>query len=98
LLDLYQTGQVALSELEPRLKRIRAQLTKLREECALVEREAKDAHHRLQLIEQFAAFTQRMSTTLPTLGFADRQQIIRLLVEEVAVNTTTTSLTVLRLQ
>lgn len=94
MLDLYQTGQVALSELEPRLKRIRAQLTKLREECALVEREAKEAHHRLQLIEQLAAFTQRMSTTLSTLGFADRKQIIRLLVEEVVVNTVTEEITV----
>jgi site-specific DNA recombinase len=94
LLDLSQTGQVQLSELEPRLKRLRAQLKKLHEECALVERETKDAHHRLQLIEQFAAFSHRMSTNLSTLGFAERQQIIRLLVEEVRVNTTPEEITV----
>ena len=94
VLDLYQTGQVQLSELEPRLKSIRAQLTKLHEECALVEREAKEAHHRLQLIEQFAAFSHRMRTNLSTLGFAERKQIIRLLVEEVMVKTTTAEITV----
>jgi hypothetical protein len=94
VLDLYQTGQVQLSELEPRLKSMRAHLTKLHEECALVEREAKEAHPRLQLIEQFATFTHRMRTTLSTLGFADRKQIIRLLVEEVRVNTTTEEITV----
>jgi len=94
LLDLYQTGQVALSELEPRLKHLRAQLQQLHEECALVEREAKEAPPRLQLIERLAAFTHRMRTNLSTLGFAERKQVIRLLVEEVMVNTTTEEITV----
>jgi site-specific DNA recombinase len=94
LLDLYQRGQVELVEIEPRLKTIRAKIKKLRDEYALVEREAKEAHHRLQLIEQFASFTQRMTTNLSTLGFVERKQIIRLLVEEVVVNTVTEEITV----
>ena len=94
LLDLYQRGHVELAEIEPRFKTIRAKLKKLHEQYALVEREAKEAHHRLQLIEQFTAFTQRMTTNLSTLGFAERKQIIRLLVEEVGVNTTTEEITV----
>lgn len=94
LLDLYQSGQVELAELEPRLKTLRAKLKKLQEEYALIEREAKEAHHRLQLIEQFTAFTQRMTTNLSTLGFAERKQIIRLLIEEVVVNTATEEITV----
>jgi hypothetical protein len=94
LLDLYQSGQVELTELEPRLKTIRTKIKKLQDECALVEREAKEAHPRLQLIEQFSAFTQRMTTNLSTLGFAERKQVIRLLVEEVVVDTTTEEITV----
>jgi hypothetical protein len=94
LLDLYQTGQVGLKEIELRLKSLRAKITKLQNECALVERDAKEEHHRLQLIEQFASFTQRMTTNLSTLGFAERKQIVRLLVEEVVVNATTDEITV----
>ena len=94
LLDLYQTGQVGLKEIELRLKSLRAKITKLHAECALVEKDAKEEHHRFQLIEQFATFTQRMTTNLSTLAFAERKQIVRLLVEEVVVNTTTEAITV----
>jgi site-specific DNA recombinase len=94
LLDLYQTGQVGLKEIELRLKSLRAKVKTLHDECALVEKDAKEEHHRLQLIEQFAMFTQRMNTNLSTVGFAERKQIVRLLVEEVVVNTTTEEITV----
>jgi site-specific DNA recombinase len=94
LLDLYQTGHVGLPEIEPRLKTIRAKIKKLHDECTLVEKDAKEEHHRLQLIEQFAVFAKRMNTNLSTLGFAERRQIVRLLVEEVVVNTSTEEITV----
>ncbi len=94
LLDLYQTGHVGLPEIEPRLKSIRAKIKKLHDECALVEKETTEEHHRLQLIEQFAVFAQRMNTNLSTLGFAERKHLVRLLVEEVIVNTSTEEITV----
>jgi len=94
LLDLYQTGHVGLPEIEPRLKGIRAKVKKLHDECALVEKDAKEEHHRLQLIEQFAVFARRMNTNLSTLGFAERKHLVRLLVEEVIVNTSTEEITV----
>jgi site-specific DNA recombinase len=94
LLDLYQTGHVGLTEIEPRLKSLRAKLKKLHDECALVEKAAKEEHHRLQLIEQFAVFTKRMNTNFSTLSFAERRQVVRLLVEEVVVNTSTEEITV----
>jgi hypothetical protein len=87
-------GQVGLKEIKLRLKSLRAKITKLHDECALVENDAQEEHYRLQLIEQFAVFTQRMNTTLSTLGFAERRQSVRLLVEEVVVNTTTDEITV----
>lgn len=94
LLDLYQTGQVGRKEIERRLKSIRAQIKKFHDEWALVEKAVKEEHYRLQLIEQFAVFAQRMTTNLSTLGFAERKHLVRLLVEEVVVNTNTDEITV----
>jgi polyribonucleotide nucleotidyltransferase len=37
LLDLYQTGRIELSEIEPRLKAIRTKITKIQNGCALLE-------------------------------------------------------------
>jgi hypothetical protein len=94
LLDLYQSGQIALAEIESRLKSLRSKIKKSQDECALLEKEAKEESHRLQLIEQFADFTQRMKANLTNLNFEERRQIVRLLVEEVIVNTQTEEITV----
>jgi site-specific DNA recombinase len=94
LLDLYQTGRVSLAEIEARLKSIRTKIKKINDECALLEKEEKEESHRLQLIEQFADFTKRMQANLSTLDFEERKQIVRLLVEEVIVNTKTDDITV----
>jgi site-specific DNA recombinase len=94
LLDLYQTGRVTLTEIESRLKAIRAKIKKAQDEGTLLEKEAKEESHRLQLIEQFTDFTRRMNTNLSTLSFEERKQIVRLLVEEVMVNTSTDEITV----
>ncbi|MEJ7712904.1 MAG: recombinase family protein [Pyrinomonadaceae bacterium] len=94
LLDLYQGGRVSLAEIEQRLKAIRAKMKKAADECALIEKEEKQEGQRLQLIEQFSEFAQRMKSNLTNLGFAERKQIVRLLVEEVKVNTKSEEITV----
>ncbi len=94
LLDLYQSGRVALAEIEPPLKNLRSKIKKVQDECVLLEKEEKEENHRLQLIEQFADFTQRMKANLATLSFEERKQIVRLLVEEVTVNTQKEEITV----
>ena len=94
LLDLYQSGRIALAEIEPRLKSLRSKIKKAQDECALLEKEEKEESHRLQLIEQFADFTQRMKANLTRLNFEERRQIVRLLVEKVIVNTQTDEITV----
>jgi site-specific DNA recombinase len=94
LLDLYQSGQVSLTEIEQRLKAIRTKIKKVEDERALLEKEEKEEHHRLQVIEQFTDFTRRMKRNLSTLSFKERRQIVRLLVEEVTVNTSTDKITV----
>ena len=94
LRGLYQTGHVGLTESEPRLKAMRAKGKELPAACALVEKEAQEEHHRLQLIEPFAQVPQRINPPLSTLGFAERRPLVRLLVEEVVVNTSTEEITV----
>ena len=94
LLDLYQSGRIAMAEIEPRLKSLRSKIKKAQDECALLEKEEKEESHRLQLIEQFADFTQRMKANLTRLNFEERRQIVRLLVEKVIVNTQTDEITV----
>jgi hypothetical protein len=46
------------------------------------------------LIEQFADFTHQMKANLTNLNFEERRQVVRLLVEEVIVNTQTEEITV----
>jgi site-specific DNA recombinase len=87
LLDLYQTGLVELSEIEERLKEIRARIKRLGEESRLLEENEKEDAHRLQLIERFDDFAKRMRTNLEGLSFVERRQIVRLLVERVMVDT-----------
>ena len=59
----------------------------MEDECLLLEREEKEEARRLELIEQFTDFTQRMKMNMSTLSFEERKQVVRLLVEEVIVNT-----------
>jgi hypothetical protein len=60
----------------------------------LLEKGEKEESHRLQLIEQFADFTHQMKANLTNLNFEERRQVVRLLVEEVIVNTQTEEITV----
>jgi hypothetical protein len=89
LIELYQTGVVELSEIEERLKGIRAKIRRLGEETKLLEKNEKEDAHRLQMIEQFDGFAKRMRSNLAELSFVERRQIVRLLVERVVVDTKT---------
>src|SRR5688500_2477247 len=86
LLDLYQIGQLSLAEIETRLRTIRTKIKTLQDESVLLEKAGQEQIHQLQLIEQFQDFTKRMSTNLAQLGFAEKKQIVQLLVEEVVVS------------
>src|SRR5204862_5985317 len=88
------SGQIQLSEIEHRLKSIRAKIKKLQDEAALLEKEGKEQLHQLQLIEQFNDFTKRMTANLSNLSFEEKKNIVRLLVEEVIVNVKTEEVTV----
>jgi hypothetical protein len=70
---------VELSEIEERLKGIRAKIRRLGEEARLLEKNEKEDAHRLQMIEQFDGFAKRMRSNLAESSFVERSQIVRLL-------------------
>src|SRR5215467_14522343 len=94
LLDLYQTGIISLEEISPRLERIREKMKNVEQEYILHEAEKHRAQQQLQLIEQFAAFQAKFVSRLDRLTFAEKKQVVRLLVEEVLVDSVNGSLIV----
>src|SRR5215475_15566803 len=85
---------MALEELSPRLERIRAKMQSIEQEYTLLEAEKQRAQQQLQLIEQFATFQAKFVSRLDRLTFAEKKQVVRLLVEEVLVDSVNESLTV----
>ena len=86
LLDLYQTGIIALEEITPRLEVIRERIKNIQQEYALLEEEKHCEQKQLQLIEQFSTFQKKFSARLGGLTFAEKKQVVRLLVDEVLVD------------
>src|SRR5215475_2883562 len=85
---------MALEELSPRLERIRAKMQSIEQEYTLLEAEKQRAQQQLQLIEQFVTFQAKFVMRLDRLTFAEKKQVVRLLVEEVLVDSVNESLMV----
>lgn len=94
LLDLYQTGIISLEEIEPRLNYIRDRIKSIEQEYSLLEEEKHREQNQLQLIEQFSTFQEKFLSRLSDLPFEEKQQVVRLLVEEVQVDSVNEKLTV----
>jgi site-specific DNA recombinase len=86
LLDLYQTGIISLEEITPRLETIRDRLKNIQQEYALLEEEKRREQKQLLLIEQFSTFQHKFSARLGNLTFQEKKQVVRLLVDEVVVD------------
>ena len=85
LVDLYQAGLIDQPELHRRAKEIdarRAHLTHQR--AALIEQRAALTTNN-QLRHRITAFAQRATTALEHLDFDQRQQLLRLVIDEVRV-------------
>jgi site-specific DNA recombinase len=94
LIDLYQTGIISLEEITPRLDRIRERMKTIEQEYKLLEEEKHREQKQLQLIEQFSTFQAKFSSRLGELTFEEKKQVVRLLVEEVVVDSVNEKLTV----
>jgi len=94
LIDLYQTGIISLEEITPRLDRIRDRIRRIEQESSLLEEEKQREQKQLQLIEQFSTFQAKFLSRLGDLQFEEKKQVVRLLVEEVLVDSVNERLTV----
>jgi hypothetical protein len=86
LLDLYQTGIIALEEITLRLEVIRDRIKNMQREYTLLEEEKHREPKQLQLIEQFSTFQKKFSSRLERLTFEEKKHVVRLLVDEVWVD------------
>ena len=94
LIDLYQTGIIPIEEITPRLDRIRDRIKVIEQEYTLLEEEKHRDQKQLQLIEQFSTFQDKFLSRLDDLTFEEKKQVVRLLVDEVLVDSVNEKLTV----
>jgi len=88
LLDLYQRGDIALTEMEPRLKALRSKVIKTESEITMLKKAVDQQARQLHVISKFEDFSATLNTSLQDISFDDKKRIVRLLVTDVIVDTT----------
>lgn len=88
LLDAYQDSLIDKSEFEPRMRRAKERLAKLKAEVKKREREDEEAQQKeLSLvIGHMQDFADKVSSNLEGLDWLKRREIIRALVKQVEVD------------
>jgi site-specific DNA recombinase len=92
LVTAYQEGLITLPQLRHRMPDLRKQAQAIESELQSLEMAAVDQAHYLQLAENLAGFCGKLRLRADTLDVRERQQILRLLVKEVLVDTDTITL------
>src|SRR5215831_19058061 len=92
LVTAYQEGLVTLLQLRHRMLDLRKQAQAIESELQSLEMAAVDQAQYLQLAETLAAFCGKLRRRADTLDVRERQQILRLLVKDVLVDTDTITL------
>ena len=92
LVTAYQEGLVTLPQLRQRMPDLRKQARAIESELQSLEMAAVDQAHYLQLAENLSGFCGKLRLRADTLDVRERQQILRLLVKEVLVDTDTITL------
>ncbi len=92
LVTAYQEGLVTLPQLRQRMPDLRKQAQAIESELQSLEMAAVDQAHYLQLAENLSGFCGKLRLRADTLDVRERQQILRLVVKEVLVDTDTITL------
>jgi hypothetical protein len=82
LLDAYQAGAIGLADFEARQRPLQERATELERSAAL------DQDHRAtraELERHISAFSQKVSDRLDEMTFAERQELLRLVLDKVVV-------------
>jgi site-specific DNA recombinase len=89
LINAYQEGLVTLPQLRHRTPELRRQMQAVESELHSLEMAAVDEARYLQLAETLATFRGKLRARAETLDVRERQQILRLLVKEILVDSAT---------
>lgn len=87
LIELFQTGLVEKEEIHSKLKTLRAKIEQTEHEVELLENQGKESKKLMTVIENLQDFSNKMLENLDSYGFEERKKIVRLLLEEVEVDT-----------
>jgi len=85
LIEAYQEQLVSLDELRSRMPPLRQREGTVRAQLAALEAELLDADTYIALAESFEGFLAKLHEAAQSLGVADRQRVLRLVVKEVQV-------------
>ena len=89
LIKLYQNGTVDLQEIQLNLEQIRNKIKKAQSEINLLDAEKKQKDQFLILVNKLGDFTKNLNSNLNSLNFEQKQKIVRLLTDDIVVNTIT---------
>lgn len=87
LITAYQEGLLSLSQLRERMPESNKRAKTVEAEIQSLETGAMDEVKYLQLAENLSAFREKLRIRARTLDVRERQQILRLLVKEILVDT-----------
>src|SRR5215831_7496603 len=85
LLDAYQAGLIELGQLERRQGLLRQRRTHVQASLETIRGEHATALQRADLERSVASFARSIAPTLAALAFADRQRLIRTVIERVMI-------------
>jgi site-specific DNA recombinase len=87
LIDLFESGLVEKEEIESKLKSNKAKIEQIENEISYLKKEKREREQVLTVIRNLEDFSVKIKENLDGLDFETRKQIVRLLVEEVEIDT-----------
>jgi site-specific DNA recombinase len=86
LLDAYQAGAIELSDLEARMEDLKRRIESARTRSAELRKQRARGFKGDEVFKSLEALTQTLRDGMDAMTFAERQRLVRLLVERVVVN------------
>ncbi len=86
VVDLYQSGLLDKTEVGPRLEKIASKSNKLTQEIDFLQRQSDERNALLTVVRNVADFVSKIHKNF-LCTFDDRRKIIKLIVEEVSIDT-----------
>jgi site-specific DNA recombinase len=86
MIDSYAEGLISKEEFEPRVKRSKAQLATLNEQCKLLNEQENNSRQLQLLIVRLDEFAAKLKGKIDKLDWETKRQIIRSLVKSVEID------------